>query len=131
MERFIEIAGKKLPVKFTLRSLKIYEEITGRNLLNEECMSIVSLSMGVDALVAFVYCSLYSKEITREELELQMGIDHAAFAVVIDAYVDFIPGFRAIKKKIMEDPALAEKLKTVGTDPTKFRELFYDSLPNQ
>lgn len=125
MERFIEIAGKKLPVKFTLRSLKVYEQHTGRPLINENYLEIVQLTLGVDALVGFVYCAIEKTEgVTPEWLELNMGMDKTVFNEVVEAYTDFIPNFRAIKDKIKNDPAFIERLKEASGDQEKLLKLY-------
>lgn len=133
MERTIEIAGKKLPVKFTMRSLKVYEEITGRNLLNENCLDIIRLQLGVDALVAFVYASILipkggTPPITVEELELEMGFDNSVFTEVVEAYTDFLPGLAAIKKRIMADPELVKKIQAAGNNPEKIKAIYAELL---
>ena len=135
MSRTITIAGKELPVKFTLRSLKVYEKLTGRNLIMENCMDIINLSLGVDATLAFVYCSLQVEAgkdpaITMAELELEMGIDYAVFSTVTDAYIDFVPGMSGIRKKILDNPELKAKLDLAGNDPDKIRQIFYEALTN-
>lgn len=124
--RVIEIAGKNLEVKFTLRSLKVYEQITGRPLINESYLDICQLTLGVDSLVAFVFCSLHNpeKEITPEWLELNMGIDKTVFSEVVEEYTDFIPGFRAIKEKIKSDPTLVTRLQEAGNDLEKLTKLY-------
>lgn len=137
MSRFIEIAGKKLPVKFTLRSLKEYERITGRPLIAENYLDIIQLTLGVDAMVAFVYCSIYVEigakpEITIEEIELNLSLDGKVQNVVVEEYTDFMPGFAAIKKQIESNPELMEKLRSANNDPEKIKALYDEmlSLPN-
>lgn len=137
-QRTIQIAGKTYPVKFTLRSVKVYEEKTGRPLLKENYMNIITCALGVDCLTAFVYSALLGAleknqqlEVTVEDLEQELGLDYDRYENVVQAYIDFVPGLRQIYNRIKSDNTFAQKLLQAGNDEEKLRTLYTELLGDQ
>lgn len=136
MNHTIKLKGKDYPVKFSLRSIKLYEKLTGRNLLQENYMEITNMTLGVDCLVAFVFCSLHVEkdqklDITVEDLELNMGFDYDLFNVVIQAYIDFVPGLRKIYEAITDNKDVASRIEEAKGDPEKLRNIYTELVsPN-
>lgn len=134
MNREIEIAGKKYPVKFTLRSIKIYEQLCSRNLLKEDYRQIFDISLGVDALTAFVYAGLVGAldkgqqpELAVEDLERELGLSFNAESL-IQAYIDFVPGLREIYNKILKDPEFVKKIDEANGDEEKLKLIYRELL---
>lgn len=137
MQRTITIAGKEYPVKFTLRSIKTYEQVCHRNLLQENYMEVLSLTLGVDPLIAFVYAALVGGlekgqllELTLDDLERDLGLG-GNYESVVQAYIDFVPGLRSIYNRISNDADFAKKIAEATGNEEALRKLYQDAVsPN-
>lgn len=106
-DRKIEINGVTRPILFRLQAIKIYQQLTGKNLLKENISKMLTEDLEAEKICALVYASLvcgcYPKEpdFTVSDIENWLGLDFKIFKEVIEAYLDFVPGARLIKT---EDP---------------------------
>jgi hypothetical protein len=105
--RKITIGGKERPILFKLRAIKIYQQLTGKNLLKEDLSKLFTDNLDAGSICALVYsvlvCGCYPNkaEFTPEDIENWLGLDTDIFKEVIQAYLDFIPGARTIN---LEEP---------------------------
>ncbi|MFZ2905325.1 MAG: hypothetical protein WAZ98_03880 [Cyclobacteriaceae bacterium] len=101
--RKITINGVERPILFKLQAIKIYQQLTGENLLKEDLTKIFNEDIDAGKICALVYaalvCGCYPEEpkFTVTDIENWLGLDTELFSEVIQAYVDFIPGARTIK----------------------------------
>ena len=129
------IAGKTYPVRFTLKAVKTYERLSGRPLLQENYMKIINLTLGVDCLTAFVYAAIESgctqgqqPDLKVEDLELQLGFDFSVYNDLVQAYIDFIPGMRALYERSIKDVDFAKKVADAAGDEVKLEALYNEFL---
>lgn len=110
MTRKIIINGVERPILFKLQAVKIYHQLTGKNLLKEDLGQLLTEELDPEKICALVYaalvCGCYPQkpEFTVADIENWLGLDTAIFKEVIEAYLDFIPGARTIKAEEVESP---------------------------
>lgn len=103
MTRTITIGGKQRPVLFKLKAIKVYQQLTGKNLLKEDLGKLLTEELDVEKITALVYSALVcgafpnQPDFTLDEVENWMGLDTDIFKEVVEAYLDFIPGAREVK----------------------------------
>lgn len=131
----LTISEKQYPVKFTLRSLKEYERLTGRSLLSEDYRKIFSLELGVDCLTGFVYAGLVGAvnnvsdlTLTVNDLEQQLGFNTGQYEGLVQAYIDFVPGLRKIYNRILNDSEFAKKVEEADGDEEKLKAIYLQLL---
>ena len=101
--RKIEINGKSRPILFRLQAIKIYQQLTGKNLLKEDLGKMLTEDLDAEKICALVYaamvCGCYPQEpdFKLEDIENWLGLDTNIFQEVVQAYVDFIPGARKLQ----------------------------------
>ena len=109
MTRKIIINGVERPILFKLQAVKIYQQLTGKNLLKEDLGKLLTEELDPEKICALVYaalvCGCYPQkpEFTVADIENWLGLDTAIFKEVIEAYLDFIPGARTISPPVGGD----------------------------
>lgn len=99
--RQITINGQEWPVAFRLKALRMYQEITGKNLLKEDLGKILSEELDPQKVTAVVYCAMvngwhkqngWKKEppFSMDEVEDWIELSPEIFKEVIAAYLDFV-----------------------------------------
>ena len=115
-ERTIDIGGKVRPILFRLQAIKIYQQLTGKNLLKEDLAKLLE-DLEAEKISALVYAALVcgshptKPDFTIDDVENWLGLDVAIFKEVIQAYMDFIPGSQ--KNKTIEEADPNVKIQAV------------------
>lgn len=100
VQRTILIGGKQRPILFKLKAVKLYQQLTGKNLLKENLGTMLTQELEADKITALVYsalvCGCYpaQPDFSLEDVENWLGLDMPIFQEIIQAYIDFIPGAR-------------------------------------
>ena len=102
----IQIGGKDRPVLFRLRAIRLYQELTGHNLLKENIGEVMQ-GLEVDKICALVYVALVcgwhednkegKPDFELSDVEQWMDLNVDILATVVRAYADMMP-----KKKEVE-----------------------------